>query len=94
MTEATQRRQLILQRGIVAAKSGDKTIRVHLEFQMQHPKYGKYLRRRTTAHVHDEQNQAKVGDTVDIAKCRPMSKTKCWRLVRVISSQDVVQIGQ
>ncbi|MCH9023681.1 MAG: 30S ribosomal protein S17, partial [Planctomycetes bacterium] len=51
-----------------------------------HPKYGKILKRRTNAHVHDEKNVAKLGDQVEICKCRPFSKTKNWRLVRVMQA--------
>ena len=63
---------------------GDKTIRVEIEWMYKHPKYGKYLRKTTKFGVHDEKNEAKVGDTVEITECRPMSKTKTWRLVKVV----------
>ncbi len=82
-----QRKVLTNYRGVVASKSGDKTVRVTLEYQTTHPKYGKILKRRTRAHVHDEDNVAQVGDTVDICKCRPMSKTKTWRLVQVVKTK-------
>ena len=82
-----QRNLLAIHKGIVASKSGDKTVRVTLEYQTRHPKYGKLLRRRTRAHVHDETNLAQIGDTVEICKCRPMSKTKTWRLLKVIKTQ-------
>ena len=81
-----QRKPLILERGTVTSKSGDQTIRVSLEYLTRHPKYGKILRRRKTAHVHDQANVAKVGDVVDIVKCRPISKTKNWRLIQVAKS--------
>ncbi len=84
MAETQERKMLRTYRGVVASKSGDKTIRVRMDYQTKHPKYGKILRRRTHAHVHDAENVAKVGDTVDICKCRPMSKTKTWRLIQVI----------
>jgi small subunit ribosomal protein S17 len=80
----TKRKPLILERGTVTSKSGEQTIRVTLEYQTRHPKYGKILRRRTSAHVHDEGNKAQVGDLVDIVKCRPLSKTKNWRLIRIV----------
>ena len=86
MTEQV-RKTLTTYKGIVASKSGDKTVRVTLEYQTTHPKYGKMLRRRTGAHVHDESNVAQIGDTVEICKCRPMSKTKTWRLVQVLETQ-------
>jgi small subunit ribosomal protein S17 len=73
-----------IQRGVVVSDHGDKTIRVAIEWLYKHPKYGKYLRKTTKLGVHDEKNEAKVGDTVEIAECRPMSKTKTWRLVKVV----------
>jgi small subunit ribosomal protein S17 len=70
--------------GIVTSNSGNKSIRVTIDYRVKHPKYGKYVRRRTKLAVHDEQNQCGVGDVVAIAECRPYSKTKSWRLVRVL----------
>lgn len=70
--------------GVVAQDAADKTIRVVINYQMRHPKYGKYLTRRTVLQAHDEKNEAKTGDTVEIAECRPLSKTKHHRLVRVL----------
>jgi small subunit ribosomal protein S17 len=75
--------------GIVTSNSGLKSIRVTIEYTVRHPKYGKYIRRRTKLAVHDERNESKVGDLVEITECRPMSKMKSWRLVRVI--QKAVQ---
>ena len=69
----------------VAGSAAHKTIRVVINYQQRHPKYGKYLTRRTVLQCHDEENQAKVGDTVEIAECRPLSKTKHHRLVRIVS---------
>ena len=71
-------------RGVVASDKGDKTIKVLVEYQTRHPKYGKYLKRRTVLHAHDATNDAKEGDTVEIAECRPISKTKHHRLLRVV----------
>src|SRR3954466_13259292 len=70
--------------GVVASDKGDKTIKVVVNYQMRHEKYGKYLKRRTVLHAHDETNDAKEGDTVEIAECRPLSKTKHHRLVRIV----------
>ena len=70
--------------GVVASDKGDKTIKVVVNYQTKHPKYGKYLKRRTVLHAHDEKNEAKLGDTVEIAECRPMSKTKHHRLLKVV----------
>ena len=78
----THRRQMT---GVVQSDVRDKTIKVVVGFLVKHPKYGKYLRRRTTLHAHDPQNEARVGDTVEVMECRPVSKQKSWRLVRVLN---------
>ncbi len=70
--------------GVVESDRCQKTIKVRIDRLMKHPKYGKYLRRRTTLQVHDERNEAHVGDVVEIMECRPLSKTKSWRLLRVV----------
>lgn len=72
--------------GIVASDARDKTRKVVIQFSVKHPKYGKYIRRRTVLQVHDEGNESKVGDRVEIAECRPISKTKSWALTRVIEA--------
>ncbi len=81
--------------GVVASDKGDKTIKVVVEFQTKHPKYGKYLRRRTVLHAHDEKNEAREGDKVEIAECRPLSKTKHHRLVRIVEKapERAVQVS-
>jgi small subunit ribosomal protein S17 len=63
----------------------DKSITVAVERQVKHPIYGKYVKRTTKIHAHDEQNQCKEGDFVSIRECRPLSKTKSWTLVEVVS---------
>lgn len=70
--------------GVVASDKGDKTIKVVVNYQTKHAKYGKYLKRRTVLHAHDEKNEAKEGDTVEIAECRPLSRTKHHRLMRIV----------
>ena len=70
--------------GVVTSDKRDKTIAVTVSYSVRNPKYGKYIRRRTVLHAHDEQNEAAVGDKVEIMMCRPLSKTKCWRLLRII----------
>lgn len=70
--------------GVVDTEVRDKTRRVSIRFTVKHPKYGKYVRRRTVLHVHDEGNASHVGDHVEIAECRRISKTKSWVLVRVL----------
>lgn len=90
-----QRPQLRTLQGVVASDKTDKTIRVTVEYQQQHPKYGKILRRRTVLHVHDEKNEAKLGDLVEVAECRPISRTKHHRLVRVVAAapERAVQVS-
>lgn len=70
--------------GVVTSDVRNKTIKVELSYAQRHAKYGKIIRRRTVLHAHDEKNEARKGDTVEVMECRPVSKTKCWRLVRVI----------
>ena len=72
--------------GVVQSDKRDKTRTVAINFSVKHPKYGKYLKRRTVLQVHDEQNSSKAGDRVEIAECRRISKTKSWVLVRVVNS--------
>ena len=72
--------------GIVESDSRDKSRRVAVSFTVKHPKYGKYLRRRTTLQVHDAQNVSKKGDRVEIAECRRISKTKSWIVLRVVKA--------
>jgi len=79
-----QDRKLKTVTGVVISNSGDKSIKIAIDFKVRHPKYGKYIKRRTKLGVHDEQNQAGVGDVVEVAQCRPYSKTKSWRLVRIV----------
>ncbi|MDX2132430.1 MAG: 30S ribosomal protein S17 [Planctomycetota bacterium] len=74
--------------GVVDSDARAKTRRVVLSYMAQHPKYGKYVRRRTILHVHDEANESHVGDVVEVAPCRPISKTKSWRLVRVVERRS------
>ena len=72
--------------GVVTSDKRDKTRTVAIDFQVRHPKYGKYLKKQTKFQVHDEKNASKLGDRVEIANCRPISKTKSWRLVRVVEA--------
>lgn len=79
-----QEKKTKLESGVVASRSGDKSIKVLIEFKVKHPKYGKYINKRTKLGVHDEKNEAGVGDLVQISECRPISKSKSWRLVKVL----------
>lgn len=70
--------------GVVVSDKRDKTRTVAVDYSTKHPKYGKYLRRQTKYQVHDAENTSGLGDQVEIASCRPISKTKSWRLVKVV----------
>ncbi len=84
------KRQII---GLVTGDKMQKTRRVEIERLVRHPKYGKFLRRRTVCHVHDENNDSQIGDTVEIIEAQPRSKTKRWDLVRVVSKSQQVDIA-
>ncbi len=84
-TESTKETTKRLIQGSVIGAASNKSITVLVERQVQHPLYKKYIRRSTKLHAHDENNECKAGDTVRIEACRPISKTKCWRLVEVIT---------
>src|SRR3954447_21785873 len=71
--------------GVVTSDKMNKTRRVEIPRLVKHPRYGKYIRRRTVCHVHDEQNESRTGDTVEIMESRPLSKTTHWRLLRVVT---------
>jgi small subunit ribosomal protein S17 len=85
-----QEQQLKTVTGVVVSNSGNKSVRVVIDFKVKHPKYGKYIKRRTKIGVHDEHNQSGIGDIVEITQCRPRSKTKSWRLVKVV--QKAVEV--
>jgi small subunit ribosomal protein S17 len=70
---------------VVTSDKMNKTRRVEIPRLVKHPRYGKYIKRRTVCHVHDEQNESRLGDTVEIMETRPLSKTKNWRLVRIVT---------
>ena len=80
--------------GVVTSDRRDKTIRVRVETLSRHRRYTKYVRSRTNLQVHDERGEAKEGDRVEVAECRPYSRTKHWRLVRVLQrSEEVGQVA-
>lgn len=71
--------------GVVTRDKMDKTRRVELSTRVQHPKYGKFIKKRTICYIHDEKNESHLGDTVEIAESRPYSKTKRWNLVKIVT---------
>jgi len=70
--------------GQVVSDAMDKTITVVIDRRVKHPLYGKFMRRSTKVHAHDESNECRKGDLVRVEQCRPLSKTKSWRLVEVV----------
>ncbi|MBI4569477.1 MAG: 30S ribosomal protein S17 [Planctomycetes bacterium] len=73
--------------GVVASDKMTKTLRVKITRLVRHRRYGKYLQRHTMLYVHDEKNEAKEGDVVEVMETRPLSKLKRWRLVRVVTAR-------
>jgi small subunit ribosomal protein S17 len=84
MATATERNTRKQRQGVVVSAAGDKTIVVRIERRTTHPLYGKSMKVSKKYHVHDENNEAGVGDTVRIRETRPMSKLKRWRLERIV----------
>jgi small subunit ribosomal protein S17 len=79
--EQTENRAII---GRVVSNAMDKTITVLVERKVKHPIYGKFMKRSTKLHAHDESNECNNGDTVKVEQCRPLSKSKSWRLIEII----------
>jgi small subunit ribosomal protein S17 len=84
------KRQVI---GLVTSDKMNKSRRVEIDRLVRHPKYGKFIRRRTVCHVHDENNESQVGDTVEIIEAPPRSKLKRWDLVRIVTKGEQVDIA-
>ena len=85
MAETTERGQRRIEVGVVTRDKMNKTRRVEIPRLVKHVRYGKYIRRRTICYVHDEKNESRIGDTVEIMETRPLSKLKHWRLVRIVT---------
>jgi small subunit ribosomal protein S17 len=83
-TGTPERNQRKVVRGIVTSNKMQKTVVVQVDRKVRHPLYEKFVSRRTKLYAHDEQGEAKIGDVVEIAQTRPLSKLKRWRLVRVV----------
>ena len=83
--------------GMVDRDGQDRTRRVVISYSARHPRYGKYVRQRTVLHVHDEKNETKVGDKVEVMETRPLSRLKRWRVVSVLLkavTTDAVAISE
>lgn len=83
-----QRKQRRTVRGVVVSRSGDKSVKIELTYKIRHPVYGKLIKKITRLGVHDEKNQAGLGDVVEVAECRPISKSKSWRLVQIVQKSQ------
>jgi small subunit ribosomal protein S17 len=83
-TKASERNLRKTRVGVVSSNKMDKTITVKVERKIKHPLYGKFLKKTTSFHAHDEKNECSIGDIVKIMESRPLSKTKRWRLVEVV----------
>ena len=99
MSSATpgQRNQRRTQIGFVSSRSGDKTVKVTVAYKTPHPLYQKVVNRQTVLHVHDEKNETKVGDKVEVMETRPISRMKRWRVVTIIQkgvTTDAVAISE
>jgi len=70
--------------GVVTSSAGDKSATIMIERRIKHPLYGKIIKRSTKLHVHDENNECNKGDVIQVEECRPMSKTKSWKLVKIV----------
>ncbi|RRJ95370.1 30S ribosomal protein S17 [Opitutaceae bacterium TAV4] len=81
--ERNSRKTLI---GTVTSRSGDKSIKVTVPYKVPHPQYRKVINRKTVVHVHDEKNETKVGDKVEIMETRPLSRLKRWRTIRIVEA--------
>lgn len=84
MIMSNEEKILRTQIGSVISDRMDKTATVLIERKVKHPLYGKFMKKSTKLHVHDENNECSMGDTVQITECRPLSKTKSWTLVKVV----------
>jgi len=92
MSTATEgRTQRKTQIGFVSSRSGDKSIKVTLDYKTPHPLYQKVVKRQTVLHVHDEKNETKVGDKVEVMETRPISRLKRWRVVNVLQKAVVAE---
>jgi small subunit ribosomal protein S17 len=84
MMMSNEEKVLRIQIGSVVSDKMDKSATVLIERKVKHPLYGKFVKKSTKLHIHDENNECSMGDTVQITECRPISKTKSWALVKIV----------
>lgn len=93
--ERHNRRKTLI--GFVSSKMGDKSVKVTVPYKTPHPLYHKVINRKTVLHVHDEKNESKVGDKIEVMETRPISRLKRWRIVRVVEAAvglDIVAVSE
>lgn len=79
--------------GFVTSKMGDKSVKVTVPYKTPHPLYHKVINRKTVLHVHDEKNEAKLGDKIEVMETRPISRLKRWRVIRVVEASAGLEIA-
>ncbi|MBL9217795.1 MAG: 30S ribosomal protein S17 [Opitutaceae bacterium] len=82
--ERHNRRKTLI--GFVSSKMGDKSVKVTVPYKTPHPRYHKVINRKTVLHVHDEKNETKMGDKIEVMETRPISRLKRWRVIRVVEA--------
>ncbi len=85
---ATEDKNIRTKSGVVTSNKMNQTVTVMLERTVKHPLYKKYIKKSTKIHAHDAENQCQEGDLVKIAECRPISKTKSWKVVEIVKSTN------
>jgi len=93
--ERHNRRKTLI--GFVSSKMGDKSVKVTVPYKTPHPLYHKVINRKTVLHVHDEKNEAKLGDKIEVTETRPISRLKRWRVIRVVEAAvglDIVAVSE
>ena len=85
----TERKTLL---GTVTSRMGDKSVKVTIPFKIPHPRYLKVINRKTVVHVHDEKNETKIGDKVEIMETRPLSRLKRWRVLKVVHAANTTAL--
>jgi small subunit ribosomal protein S17 len=85
-----ERKQRKVMRGVVVSNKMQKTLVVRVDRKVRHPVYEKFVSKRTKLYAHDEKGEAQMGDVVEVCQTKPLSKTKCWRLVRVVQKATVL----
>ncbi len=86
--EAAQRTERKTLLGTVTSRMGDKSVKVTIPYKTPHPRYLKVINRKTVVHVHDEKNETRIGDKVEIMETRPLSRLKRWRVVKVVHAAN------